>query len=164
MFQVYKLVTMSYILFLAFVFFSCNTGQEQTPSTSSFQQALKECLESQVLNDYVLDHTEKDTVLVNLYGYELPEQFITLSKGRVSVVHLVSKEGKFNNDELYLKAEELSGIKCQTRNQLDCVFYPEDEKSYVIGILFRCNATIVRSIYEFNDDRVELKSRVKSRY
>ena len=156
---------MNYILLIAFVFIGSHRCHNQiSPTTSSVEKALLECLESQMVNEYILDHTEKDTILLNLYGYELPEQYMTLSNYNNKMVWVASKAGEFDNDEIYLRPEELSGINCQTRNQLDCVVYNERDNLYHFEILFRCNATIVRSIYKFKKKNIKLKSRIKSRY
>jgi hypothetical protein len=134
--------------------------------TSQFnlQRAIDDCLLSDEVHKHMLTHIDIDSALVNIYGFNYQGSLVHIDHGNTNVLKICVNEHKFDNESLYLSSEELLNKMCFTQNQLDCTISYLDDKKIEIAILYRCNATIIRTLYKQRGERLKFCSRKVYRY
>lgn len=133
-------------------------------SVQDSQKAITSCLLSKEVQEHMLVHMDKDTVLVNIYNYDFQNTYVDGKGENTHLFKIYSKESDFHNENLYLSSDELLDNKCLTENQLDCTISYLDKGKIEVAILYRCNATIVRTVYKQKTKKLKFCSRRVVRY
>jgi hypothetical protein len=107
---------------------------------------------------------DKDTVLVDIYNYDFQNTYVDGKGENTHIFKIYSKQSDFDNENLYLSSDELLDNKCLTENHLDCTISHLEKGKIEVAILYRCNATIVRTVYKLKTKKLKFCSRRVVRY
>lgn len=133
-----------------------HSGCVEAQSSCGIEDALKICLESEVLRNDVLPYSCEDTCQVYVHEEGITDAPIYYHNGDY-VLELLYIENGFTSDSiLYKSREEVLSDTCYTVNQVHGVIVDyEEHHEFGVTLLFRCSGTIVRSRFKCNSGKLE---------
>ncbi len=136
-----------------FVMFLMCSFRIYSQNLKLIDEKIIESLNSDEVGFSQLKFMKCDTLLIRIYNCNPIDVFVKSETGGIEYFYFMDAL-LFNQDYLYLTLQEKVKSDCFTRSELDCVVGYLENGSIDISFVYRCNATIVRSIYR--EDRGQL--------